>query len=388
MDYATIQTNVEQVSREFARDRRERQSRRELVQADFDQLADAGFLLTGVPAEMGGIWEDTQRSVRPICALLRILAHGDSSVALVSSMHPAVLGFWLATPHVASSYQDAWATQRTHVAETARAGAQWGTIISEPGTGGDVAKTKTIARPASGDSAYTVTGQKHFGSGLGVTAYMITSARVEGADEPDLFYLDMRDVPWDGSEGATLTFPWDGHGMTATQSHGMEFEDFPATRCAWPEHLEELATAANPFIACLFSAVILGIVEVALDTARQRLSQREPDSFHAYEQVEWSRAEKEGWLAEQAFEGMLRAVENDQDAPHVTVQGETAIAELAESVTQRICRVLGGGTFSRHTPYGFWFEDVRALGFLRPPWALAYDSLFTRSVADDRAHEG
>ena len=388
MDFATIRTNVEQVSRQFARNRHERQLRRELVQADFDQLADAGFLLTGVPVEMDGLWEDTRRSVRPICTLLRILAHGDSSVALVASMHPAVLGFWLASPQAPAEYQDAWAAQRTHVAETARQGAQWGTIISEPGTGGDVTKTKTVARPTSVDGQYAVSGQKHFGSGLGVTSYMITSARVEGTETPDLFYLDLHDVPWDGSTGATLTFPWDGHGMTATQSHGMKFDDFPATRCAWPDSLEELAAAANPFIACLFAAVILGIVEVALDTARRRLGQREPDSFHAYEQVEWSRAETEGWLAEQAFEGMLRAVENEHDAPHVSVQGETAIAELAESATRRICRVLGGGTFSRHTPFGFWFEDVRALGFLRPPWALAYESLFAQSLADESAHEG
>ena len=107
MDFATIRTNVEQVSRQFARNRHERQLRRELVQADFDQLADAGFLLTGVPVEMDGLWEDTRRSVRPICTLLRILAHGDSSVALVASMHPAVLGFWLASPQAPAEYQSA-----------------------------------------------------------------------------------------------------------------------------------------------------------------------------------------------------------------------------------------------------------------------------------------
>ena len=47
---------------------------------------------------------------------------------------------------------------------------------------------------------------------------------------------------------------------------------------------------------------------------------------------------------------------------------KTAIAQLAESVLGRICRVIGGGTFSRSSPFGYWFEDVRALGFLRPPW--------------------
>jgi hypothetical protein len=41
--------------------------------------------------------------------------------------------------------------------------------------------------------------------------------------------------------------------------------------------------------------------------------------------------------------------------------------------------VLGGGTFSRSSPFGFWLEDVRALGFLRPPWGLAYEQLLQLS---------
>ncbi len=43
-------------------------------------------------------------------------------------------------------------------------------------------------------------------------------------------------------------------------------------------------------------------------------------------------------------------------------------------------RIHGGSTFSRRSPFAHWFEDVRALGFLRPPWALAYDTLFTTSL--------
>jgi hypothetical protein len=40
---------------------------------------------------------------------------------------------------------------------------------------------------------------------------------------------------------------------------------------------------------------------------------------------------------------------------------------------------MGGGTYARHSPFGFWAEDVRALGFLRPPWSLAYANLFEES---------
>jgi 3-deoxy-D-arabino-heptulosonate 7-phosphate (DAHP) synthase len=61
------------------------------------------------------------------------------------------------------------------------------------------------------------------------------------------------------------------------------------------------------------------------------------------------------------------------------LRGKTAIAELAESVLARIAKVIGGGTFNRTSPFAFWYEDVRALGFLRPPWGLAFDQMFALS---------
>jgi hypothetical protein len=210
---------------------------------------------------------------------------------------------------------------------------------------------------------------------------MLTTAVPAGEPDPDWFFLDVRNLPWDGSRGIKLVAEWDGHGMIATQSHGFLFEDFPATRVAWPGHLDDLAKNAGGPIACWFAAVIVGIVEVAVETARQQL-ERWHGAMRAYEQVEWSRVELEGWLIHQAYEGMLRAVERGHPRPDV-IQGKMAIAELAESALGRICRVMGGGTYARRSPFGFWAQDVRALGFLRPPWSLAYAGLFEESwVAD------
>ena len=105
--------------------------------------------------------------------------------------------------------------------------------------------------------------------------------------------------------------------------------------------------------------------------------------MRAFDRVEWARAESEGWLIDQAYEGMLRALESG--APRgATLRAKTAIAELAESCLLRISRVVGGGTFSQRSPFGAWFEDVRALGFLRPPWGLAYDGLFEASFESPR----
>jgi hypothetical protein len=217
---------------------------------------------------------------------------------------------------------------------------------------------------------------------------MLTSARPADEPGPDWFFLDVRDVPWDGSHGLRLVAEWDGHGMTATQSHGFAFADFPAERFAWPGHLADLQAAAGPFVGCCFTAVVVGIVETAIATARTALAAKR-DALRAYEQVEWARAVTEGWLVRQAYEGMVRAVEAVETgaapagAARSVLHGKTAVAELAERVLGRLCRVMGGGSYARHSPFGFWFEDVRALGFLRPPWGLAYDRLVEGSWAAD-----
>src|SRR5690242_17099990 len=105
MDAATVFDNIRALSAEFATERRERQQRNKLGAADFVRLREAGLLMTGVPVDHGGIWESVSASTRPICEMLRTLAHGDSSVALVCAMHPAVLNFWMATAQAPAPLQ-------------------------------------------------------------------------------------------------------------------------------------------------------------------------------------------------------------------------------------------------------------------------------------------
>ena len=133
----------------------------------------------------------------------------------------------------------------------------------------------------------------------------------------------------------------------------------------------------------MFTAVVLGVLDEAVATARRQLGPK-ADSLRAYERVEWARAEMDHWLAVQAYEGALRAVEAGDHlrASYAGIRAKEAVAELAESCLQRLTRVIGGGTFARRSPFSAWFEDVRALGFLRPPWGLAYDSLFLSSFLE------
>jgi alkylation response protein AidB-like acyl-CoA dehydrogenase len=372
-----------EVAAGLAKERRTRQLRRRLEPSDFQRLQDIGLHLVSVPVAYGGMWEDLSRSVRSLCELLRTLAHGDSSLALVYSMHPSVLSFWRdPDPSISSA---AWEVQRREVFATARDGAWWGTITSEPGSGGDVANTKAVAQLESPASlAYRLTGQKHFGSGSGATSYMLTTAVPAGEKHPDWFFLSVRGVPWDGSTGMKLVAEWDGHGMASTNSHAFSFHDFPATRIAWPGHFREVLEANGGSVSMSFTAVIVGIVEAAMAFSRNELLKRgtPATSMRPYERVEWVSAEQEAWLIAQAYEGGLRAIERKGGSRHDAVLAKTNVARLAESLLTRLCRIAGGGAFARHSPLGFWFEDVRALGFLRPPWGLAFDGLFDLSWQD------
>ena len=144
MDAAIVLANIRNLAVQFASERRERQQRRHLDSADFNRLCEAGFPLTGVPIEYGGIWESIPRSARPICDMLRVLAHGDASVALVCAMHPSVLNFWMATPEVPTPFQQAWEAERRMIFRGVCEGAWWGTIASEPGAAGDLSRSKAV----------------------------------------------------------------------------------------------------------------------------------------------------------------------------------------------------------------------------------------------------
>jgi len=355
-------------------------ARRHLERADFDALREAGLLRLVVPASAGGHW-DGVGSVRPLCEVYRHLAGGDASVTLVSAMHAAVIGYWLLGP---DDPTPAWQAQREAVFASAVAGEQWGTITSEPGSGGDISRTKAVARPLDGSpflpgGLYGVSGDKHFGSGSGICDRMITTAIAADESAPAVFVLDTRDRPWDGTAGMELLAAWDGMGMAATQSHAMRLDGAPAVRLAWDGPIEEVSLPAAPFIATLFTAVVLGVLDEAVGLARQQLGAK-ADELRPFEQVEWSRAEAQHWLAVQAYEGALRAIEESPAAAlHDALRAKQMVAEIAEEVLLRLTRVLGGGTFSQRSPFAHWFEDVRALGFLRPPWGLAYDSLFLTS---------
>jgi len=112
-----------------------------------------------------------------------------------------------------------------------------------------------------------------------------------------------------------------------------------------------------------------------MDHVRARL-RSQGGSLRALQQVEWTNAEQEAWLIEQAWEGAMRAFEQDNPTARTFLLAKQSVARLAESVLDRLCRITGGSSYTWYSPMGAWLEDVRALGYLRPPWSLAFDQMY------------
>jgi alkylation response protein AidB-like acyl-CoA dehydrogenase len=387
MHIAHILEQIPPLAAAWAAERTDRQERTTADPADYAQLRQIGVPLLAVPVEFGGTWESLAQSARPICTILRTLAQGDPSITLSSAMHHGVLGSWR-TPTVPEPYNAAWQQQRREVFQTVLDGAWWGTIVSEPGSGGDSSQTRSQCVPeAPGSLQYRMSGQKHFGSGSGLTSFMTTRAIPEGETAPDLFFLEVRNHPWDGSTGMRLTAPWRGHGMRSTNSHAFEFHDFPATRVAWPGHQAELMAANSSLGGMSFSSVIVGVVDAAMAYMRQwlRTRRRQGSTLRSYQQTEWTMAEQEAFLIDRAWEGTLQTLEQGKLDRRTILLTKECIARLSESALSRLCKLTGGTAYTWYCPLGAWLHDVQALGYLRPPWALAFDHLFTMSWQEDDA---
>ena len=213
-----------------------------------DALAATGYLRLVVPLSHGGLWESLETTGPILVEAVTRLARGDQSVALVASMHPSMLIFWTAS-----------------------------LVASEPGSGGDIMRTKATAVPVAGSSAYVLHGAKHFGSGSQMVSFMITTARPVDEEIPLGFCLDLRDQTWDGTTGMTIAREWDGMGMKATQSHAVMLEGVEGTPWAWPGSIAAGAPTAGSLGMAMFYGVFTAVVDAAMAEADGRLAGRPAD---------------------------------------------------------------------------------------------------------------
>lgn len=385
MDLQTVATNVMELAKGMGRESQNR-SVAGLDRRLFDRLSEAGYHLTGVPEEHGGAWAGLARSARPMAEMLRTLARYDASTALVAALHTGVLSLWSNTPQVATSFQAAWDEQRADVFSTVRAGEWWGMLLYEPLKSTNYGTTlgasrSVVTRDTNGN--WRLSGTKRLNPGISLVSHMVTAAIPEGEDEPDRFWVNLHGVRLDGSAGAQLVAEWDGLGMRRTNSHTVSFDHYPARRFAWPKAIMEVGNPTSGALQCWFAGIQLGIIQEALHTARHHMKEQSK-TFLPYEQVYWARAEMETWTAVWAYEGMIRAVETKGGLPREVVMGKVIVAEMAESVLNRLSKLMGPEAYSQHSTFPIWVADVQFFGIMRPSFTNAYDDTFEHAFEDEQ----
>lgn len=371
----TVLAAIDAVADQWRSERDERVQRRHLERADFDALAATGFLSLIVPESHGGHWRSLAETGPVVIDAVERIARGDHSVGLVASMHPAVQIYWTANPEAPEPHRQAWADQRAKVFQSALDGHFWGTITSEPSSGGDIMRTKATATPIDGSpDRFALRGAKHFGSGSQMVSYMITTAKPDGFDLPFGFFIDLRDQPWDGTAGISIMRPWDGMGMKATQSHASMLDGIEGEAWAWPGAMPAGSPTAASLGLGMYCGVVASVVHEAMDETDRRLADK---ALRPYEEVAWTQAQVDHWMLTQAQRGLVDIISSQPAnvAMVAALKAKVGIATAAEAIMSNVTKAIGGGAFAQSSPFASWYEDVRALGYLRPPWALAFDQL-------------
>jgi alkylation response protein AidB-like acyl-CoA dehydrogenase len=172
-------------------------------QEDFDELKEAGYYLSAVPTELGGLG----MNLAEVCQEQRRLAYYAPATALASNMHL----YW--TGLIA----DIWRSGDTSL-EWLLKGAAEGEIYAagHAESGNDVPLLYSSTRAERVDGGYRFTGRKSFGSmGPAWTWLGIHGMDTDSADGPKVVHAFF---PRD-AEGVTYKSTWDGVlGMRATRS--------------------------------------------------------------------------------------------------------------------------------------------------------------------------
>jgi alkylation response protein AidB-like acyl-CoA dehydrogenase len=333
------------------------------------ELRESGILAAPVPEQLGG-WgsslAETAQAVRnlarqaPATALALAMPLGNAATARIPD---AV---------VAEPLRAELAAGRRWIAEQTLAGWILAVANSEPGAGGELAHTQTVAA-LQPDGAYRLSGKKSFAT-IGPDAdYFLCAARRigEGAGGKDV--IDGFFVARDAS-GLVIDDAWDPLGMRPTASVGLTLSNvLAAAVLGYPGCLE--GVNARHWSTVLFAAVFVGVGEGALSVAISGVGKSGANSSYVRASLAKCALELE------AAAGLLETVANDERIPlpatarDRTIRAKTFAALTAVETATQAAMLSGGRAYRAEHPVARFLHDALAGPLLRPPLATAMDKL-------------
>jgi alkylation response protein AidB-like acyl-CoA dehydrogenase len=309
--------------------------------------------------------------------IVEAIAEACPGTALLASMPLGLAGGLTTSIDVAPPAHRAGAlAQLEEISADYRAGRIYAACNSEKGAGGSLAATKTGARKDAA-GAFALTGEKILASFGRNADVFFSTAKVAPEDLPGCGVVEFFLVPTRGP-GVTVADDWNGFGMRGTESHTVVYDSARATAVlGFPGYIERARPLEYWF--CLFAAVSLGCAASMLralgspapasPALRLRLSE-------AQMRYEAARA----YLLDSA--SRYRA---GGDAPYRArvLRTKTFVTQEAARLCADLFALSGGRHYARGGRLAGAMADVFAGAALRPPLALALDSLVEGFTLDD-----
>ena len=224
---------------------------------DFKQLKEAGYLLSAVPKEMGGLG----MTLAEIGREQRRLAYHAAPTALAVNMH----FYWTGMA------ADVWRSGDMSTEWILKAAVDGAVFAAGHGEGGnDLPLLLSTTKAEKVDGGYKFTGHKIFGSLSPVWTFLgLHAMDISNPDAPKIVHAFM---PRDSS-GYRIEETWDTVGMRATQSHdtildGAFVPDKYITRVVDPG-----AAGVDLFVLGIFAWALMGFSNVYYGNAQRVLDE-------------------------------------------------------------------------------------------------------------------
>ncbi|SDX05599.1 Acyl-CoA dehydrogenase [Amycolatopsis xylanica] len=345
--------------------------------ANYDDLAEAGFLRLSVPKELGGFGA----GLAEILPVLERLAMGDGATALAVTMHISPLGQWA----------NVWRrTQNPRLEallrQAAEGGLVWASVTSEMGLRNDM--TDALTRAEKVDGGFVLTGRKSFATNTSVATHCSTTARFEDAEGgPRLLLCQIAlDQP-----GVTIHKTWNTMGMRGTQSNDLELDgvfvsDDRVVHSLPVGHfdarvLETVWAWAMPAFAAVYTGIAAGALDWTVRSLVKRGKTEDPVLQDVIGEcqilVESSRALIHRHVDE-VSSGRLFGGDVQEGVARCGLVKYVA-SNNAVKVLQRLVDVIGGASYTKALPFERMWRDVQASTFM-PMGNLAARKLIGASV--------
>jgi alkylation response protein AidB-like acyl-CoA dehydrogenase len=317
-------------------------------------LREAGLFRLIVPEELGGMGAGLAEAVE----VLRTLAHGSPSTALMFMMHVSVLSQLLIDAElVPAQHRAFFREQRAWAFGEAMNGRIFGVANSEPGAAGDVHNSRALVTDGR------ISGLKSFCS-MGTNAdYYMAAARDEHGT---LEYWIVANDPLHVRADST----WNAVGMRSSESVMLRFD---GARAIAPLGYPGLVDGFNNrhWAGLNFTAIFVGTAESLLDELRRQnggvLHQTECVDFHLTIQ------------ASLAFVRHCVAVEpRVPDAAYRALVRDCKVFST-RSLAQRASALYiaqGGSAYRFGASASRKFRDLLAGPSVRPPVGMAFDEIW------------